>query len=212
MAVATYTSSGTKATTAAKLDKAVFEVLPKNNDVLHRAYVAYLANGRENVAHTKTRGDVSGGGRKPWRQKGTGRARFGSSRVPIWRGGGITFGPTGNENYTKQVPLAIKRLALKQALSLAVKENRLSVIQSIKFTEPKTTQILNLFKKMGVTGRILLVVEHKDPVVGRSIANLSDVKEVQAQYLNVFDLLNADQVIVTADALKVIETWLGEDK
>src|SRR5580700_971905 len=103
MAVATYTKSGTKAPTAAKLDKAVFEVEIKNHHLLKQAYEAYLANGRPNLAITKTRGLVRGGGRKPWRQKGTGRARFGSSRVPIWRGGGITFGPTGQENYSKQL-------------------------------------------------------------------------------------------------------------
>src|SRR5580698_5725607 len=119
MAVATYTKTGTKATTPAKLDKAVFGVDAKNHELLKAAYVAYLANGRGNLAVTKTRGLVSGGGRKPWRQKGTGRARFGSSRNPIWRGGGIAFGPTGEENYSKQLNLKAKRLALRQALSLA---------------------------------------------------------------------------------------------
>src|SRR5262245_30665646 len=100
MSVATYTKTGNKATTAAKLDKGVFAVEIKNHDLLKQAYLAYLANGRVNLAVVKKRGEVRGGGRKPWRQKGTGRARFGSSRNPIWRGGGITFGPTGNENYT----------------------------------------------------------------------------------------------------------------
>jgi large subunit ribosomal protein L4 len=98
MAVATYTKTGTKATTAAKLDAKVFGVDVQNHELLKAAYVTYQANGRENLAVTKTRGLVRGGGKKPWKQKGTGRARFGSSRVPIWRGGGITFGPTGNEN------------------------------------------------------------------------------------------------------------------
>jgi large subunit ribosomal protein L4 len=97
MAVTTYTKTGTKATTAAKLDKTVFGVMPQNHELLKASYVAYLSNGRDNLAVTKTRGLVRGGGRKPWKQKGTGRARFGSSRVPIWRGGGITFGPTGEE-------------------------------------------------------------------------------------------------------------------
>ena len=118
MAVATFTKTGTKATTAAKLDKAVFGVVPENHELLKRAYVAYLANGRSNNAIVKKRGEVSGGGRKPWRQKGTGRARFGSSRNPIWRGGGIAFGPTGDENYTHKLPVATKRLAIRQALSL----------------------------------------------------------------------------------------------
>src|SRR6478752_3221532 len=99
MPVATYTKTGNKATTAAKLDKKVFGLEVANHDLLKQAYLAYLANGRENLAVVKKRGEVRGGGKKPWRQKGTGRARFGSSRNPIWRGGGIAFGPTGNASY-----------------------------------------------------------------------------------------------------------------
>src|SRR5580704_17231797 len=118
MAVSTYSKSGTKSATAAKLDKRDFEIIPKDHTLLQSAYVAYLANGRQNLAVTKTRGDVRGGGRKPWRQKGTGRARFGSIRNPIWRGGGIAFGPTGLENYSKAMNIKAKRLALRQALSL----------------------------------------------------------------------------------------------
>src|SRR3982750_983319 len=113
MSVATYTKTGTKATTPAKLDKTVFGVEPKNHELIKAAYDMYLANGRENLAVTKTRGLVRGGGKKPWKQKGTGRARFGSSRVPIWRGGGITFGPTGEENYSKQLNTKAKRLAIR---------------------------------------------------------------------------------------------------
>src|SRR5688572_6907197 len=123
--VPTFTKSGTKATTAAKLDQTVFAVVPENHELLKLAYNAYLANGRENLAQTKTRGLVSGGGKKPWKQKGTGRARFGSSRNPIWRGGGIAFGPTGNENYTIKVNVSAKRLALRQALSLSAVEGRI---------------------------------------------------------------------------------------
>jgi large subunit ribosomal protein L4 len=124
MAVATYTKSGSKATTAAVLDKSVFSLEVKNHDLLKQAYLAYLANGRINSAKTKKRGQVSGGGAKPWRQKGTGRARFGSSRNPIWRGGGIAFGPTGEENYSKKLNTTAKRKAIKQALSIANKEGR----------------------------------------------------------------------------------------
>jgi large subunit ribosomal protein L4 len=100
MAVATYTKSGTKATTAVTLDKKIFSVEIKNHELLKQAYLAYLANGRINSAKTKKRGEIRGGGAKPWRQKGTGRARFGSSRNPIWTGGGVAFGPTGQENYS----------------------------------------------------------------------------------------------------------------
>src|ERR1700742_1637638 len=111
MAVPTYTASGTKATTAAKLEASVFGVEVADHQPLRQAYDTYLANGRENLAVTKTRGLVRGGGKKPWKQKGTGRARFGSSRNPIWRGGGIVFGPTGEENYTHKVHKNAKRTA-----------------------------------------------------------------------------------------------------
>src|SRR6266446_341125 len=116
MAVATYTKSGTKATDPAKLDKAIFGLEVKNQQLLKDAYLSHLANGRTNNAVAKRRGEVRGGGRKPWRQKGTGNARFGSSRNPIWRGGGVAFGPTGLENYTRKLNIGAKRTALRQAL------------------------------------------------------------------------------------------------
>ena len=122
MSVATFTKAGAKATTAAKLDTNIFGITVENHDLIKQAYVAYLANGRENLAVTKTRGLVRGGGKKPWKQKGTGRARFGSSRVPIWRGGGITFGPTGLENYSHKIHVKAKRQAIRQALSMALTE------------------------------------------------------------------------------------------
>src|ERR1700677_2179301 len=129
MPVTSFTKTGNKSTTAVKLDKNVFEVVPENHELIKANYVAYLANGRENLAVTKTRGLVRGGGKKPWRQKGTGRARFGSSRNPIWRGGGIVFGPTGNENYTKKLPVNAKRIAIRQALSLEGEEKRIRVME-----------------------------------------------------------------------------------
>jgi large subunit ribosomal protein L4 len=141
MAIATFTKAGAKATTAAKLDAKVFGVEVSNHELLKAAYVTYQANGRENLAVTKTRGLVRGGGKKPWKQKGTGRARFGSSRVPIWRGGGITFGPTGNENYSKQLNTKAKRLAIRQALSLASTANKITVIEDITSKEGKTSEM-----------------------------------------------------------------------
>src|SRR6267154_2460943 len=114
MPVATYTKTGTKATTPAKLDKAIFGVEVKNHQLLKDAYLSYLANGRDNHAVVKKRGQVSGGGRKPWQQKGTGNARFGSSRNPIWRGGGVAFGPSGSENYSRKFNVAARRTAVRQ--------------------------------------------------------------------------------------------------
>lgn len=208
MAVPTYTKSGTKATTAAKLDATVFDAKPENHELLKQAYVAYLANGRGNYAVTKTRGQVSGGGKKPWKQKGTGRARFGSSRNPIWRGGGIAFGPTGEENYTHKLPVAQKRLAIRQALSMAADENKVIVVESLALNG-KTADAVKFFDKIGATKNILVVVVDKTVDIDRATRNLSNIKLVQAQYVNVYDALNADTIVIASDALPVISEWLG---
>jgi large subunit ribosomal protein L4 len=201
MAVATYTKSGTKATTAAKLDKNVFGVEAKNHELLKSAYTAYLANGRENLAVVKTRGLVRGGGKKPWKQKGTGRARFGSSRNPIWRGGGIVFGPTGEENYSKDLNTKAKRLAIRQALSLKAAENKVSVIEDLVSREGKTAELSKLLAKIGATRNVLLVVDNKTPELVRSSSNLQDVVLTSGQYVNVYDVLNADVIVFTNAAL-----------
>lgn len=212
MSVPTYTKSGAKATTPAKLDKAVFAVMPENHELLKLAYSAYLANGRENLAVTKTRGLVSGGGKKPWRQKGTGRARFGSSRNPIWRGGGIAFGPTGEENYSVKVNVTAKRQALRQALSLSASENRVVVIESFENKDAKTAATAKLLAKIEAKGNVLLVLDHKDEKTERAVSNLGKVKAVNANYLNVFDIMNADTLVVTEKALAMINEWLGGKK
>lgn len=212
MAVQTYTKSGAKATTPAKLDKAVFAVMPENYELIKLAYDAYLANGRENLATTKTRGLVRGGGKKPWRQKGTGRARFGSSRNPIWTGGGIVFGPTGNENYAKKVHVNAKRQALRQALSLAAKENRIKVVEGINSKDGKTAPLVKFLGKVEATGSTLVVLSTKEDMLERAVRNLPNVKTVQAKYLNVFDVLNSDTLLISQDSLEIINEWLGGKK
>lgn len=212
MSVSTYTKAGAKATTAAKLDKSVFDVEVANHDLLKLAYTAYLANGRENYAVTKTRGLVRGGGRKPWKQKGTGRARFGSSRNPIWRGGGIVFGPTGEENYTKKVPTAAKQKATRQALTLAAQENRIKVIENFVVKDGKTSEAAALLQKLEAKRRILIVVDVKDDLLMRATQNIQNVQVVSAKYLNVYDITNADTIIVTTPSLAIINDWLGGTK
>lgn len=209
MATPTYTKAGVKATTPAKLPKEIFEVEVKSHDLLKQAYTAYLANGRTNNARTLKRGEVRGGGKKPWKQKGTGRARFGSSRVPIWRGGGITFGPTGIENYSHKLPLITKRKALCQALSLASEAGIVSVIETFECKDGKTAPTVKLLDKIGVKGNVLLVVSVKDDMVVRATKNVKDLIVVQAKYLNVFNILNADQIVIGADAVVMINQWLG---
>jgi large subunit ribosomal protein L4 len=204
----TFTSAGGKATTAAKLDKTVFEVEAKNHELLKQAYLAHDANQRQNIAVTKTRGLVSGGGKKPWKQKGTGRARFGSSRVPIWRGGGVVFGPTGNENYAIKLHAAAKRTALRQALSLKAAEGKVVVIEDISFKNNKTAEAAKLLATLKATGNVIVAVDVKTPEVLRSFANLQNVTVNNAAYLSVYNTLNADMIIVTSKALAVLHDRL----
>jgi large subunit ribosomal protein L4 len=209
MAVATYTKTGTKAATPAKLDKAVFGVESKNQELVKQAYDTYLANGRQNLAVTKTRGLVRGGGKKPWKQKGTGRARFGSSRVPIWRGGGITFGPTGQENYSKQMNSKAKRQAIRQALSAASTAGKIVVIEEVVSKDGKTAGLAKLLAKIGATRSVLIVVDQKTPELERAAGNLPNVKVVSATYVNVYDTLNADCIVISQKSLAVVTEWLG---
>lgn len=209
---ATFTKDGSKASSSANLDQAVFGVAPNNHELLKLAYSAYLSNGRSNNAVTKTRGLVSGGGKKPWKQKGTGRARFGSSRNPIWRHGGIVFGPTGEENFTKSLNVKAKRLAIRQALSIAADDNKIIVIEDFVSKNGKTSDVAGLLKKVGASRRTLVVVDSKSDEQIRATANLENVILVSAKYLNVFDVLNADSIVVTNSALAVISEWLGGTK
>lgn len=208
MSTLTYTKTGAKATTPAKLNKAVFEAPISNHELVKQAYVAYLANGRTSAGTTKTRGLVRGGGRKPWKQKGTGRARFGSSRNPIWRGGGIVFGPSGNENYSHKLTTSTKRTAIRQALTL--NQEHIVVIEAFECKNGKVAETVNLLNKINVKGNVLLVVDAKDSLVERATNNLGNVKPVQAMYLNVFDIMNADTIVVTSKALDMIHEWLGD--
>lgn len=210
MSVATFTKAGTKAQTQAKLDKKVFGVEVSNHELLKQAYLTYLDNGRANYAITKKRGEVRGGGKKPWRQKGTGRARFGSSRNPIWRGGGIAFGPTGNENYTRSLNTESKRKALRQALTLST--DKIKVIDTIESKDAKTSAIAKLLTKLEAKGKTLLVSENKDASLINASANIPNVSLVQAKYLNVFEVLNADTIVISKKALEIVHEWLGGSK
>lgn len=209
MAVSSYTSAGAKSTNKVDLDKSVFDVKVETHDLLKSVYVAYLANGRVNIARTKTRGEVVGSTKKPWKQKGTGRARFGSRYNPIWRGGGITFGPTGEENYSKKLNIKAKRQATRQALSLAKSSGKIIIIDGFKPSGNKTSASAKLLAKIGANRTILIAVEAKTDELDKSIRNIPDVKLVQAKYLNVYDVLNADNVVIEKSALSTISDWLG---
>ena len=209
MAVETYTKSGAKASSPAKLDKAVFGLKVDNHQLLKEAYLAHLSNSRSNLAKTKKRGEVRGGGAKPWRQKGTGRARVGSIRSPIWTGGGVTFGPTGSENYNRRINTKAKRQALRQALSLAAEKGKIKIIETFACPEGKVKPTINLLSKIKAEGSVLLVVSVRDELVERATRNLPNLKVVQANYLSVFDILNADNIVISKKSLEHVEAWLG---
>lgn len=211
MAVATYTKAGAKATTPAKLNKAVFAVDTTSHELLKVAYIAHQANLRQNLARTKTRGEVRGSTIKPWKQKGTGRARFGSRYNPIWRGGGITFGPTGEENYKKSLNVKAKRLAIKQALTISATSNKLIVIEDIASKEGKTKDLAKLLDKIGAKRNIVLAVSDKSTELIRASQNIPNLKLTNAKYLNVFDILNADSMVLTKQALTDVSEWLTKE-
>lgn len=202
-----YSSAGTKKDTALTLDKDVFELKP-DHDLLALSYRAYLANGRTNNATTLTRAMVRGGGKKPWKQKGTGRARAGSIRIPHWRGGGVVFGPSGNENYTVTIPTSTKRTSVRHALSLQASDGKLMILEDYK-PNGKVSDTLALFSKLKIEGNILLVVESKTDMVDRSTRNLAGVTTISALYLTVYHILNADMIVLTKPAVVAINGWLG---
>lgn len=212
MAVPTFTATGAKATTPAKLDKEVFGVEVNNHELLKEAYLTVLANARLAGAKTKKRGEVRGGGIKPWRQKGTGRARVGSIRSPIWRGGGIIFGPTGNQNYSRTMPTVARRQALRQALSVASSDSKLMIIDTFECKDGKVSKTVALLDKLGAKGRTLIVVSQKDDLVKRATNNLPNVSAVYAKQLNVRDILDADHIIISKKSLELIHEWLGGAK
>ena len=189
----------------------MFEVDVPNHELLKLAYDAFLANSRQASATTKTRGEVRGGGKKPWKQKGTGRARFGSTRNPIWRHGGIVFGPRGNENYSKKLSKTSKHVALRQALTLANQDKKI-LVSDIK-TTGKTTEVAKFLaaKKCSEKDRVLLVVDEKTPELMRATNNLANALLVRAQYLSVYYILNADKIVITPAAVKAVEAWLAKE-
>ena len=198
----------------ATLNKDIFDLNVENHELVKLAYDAYLANSRSSHAKTLKRGEVRGGGKKPWRQKGTGRARFGSTRNPIWRHGGVAFGRTGNENFTKKISRSSKQLAVRQALSMKNADKAVLVLDKAVKMDGKTKTAAKVLKDMNLDGKNVLVVAAENTLeVLRSINNLPNVKLVRATYLNVFDIMNADAVVFSEAALKATEKWLlGEEK
>jgi len=185
-----------------ELPDSIFGV-PVNEAVLHEAVVMQLASRRRGTAKTKTIGEVSGGGIKPWRQKGTGRARQGSRRSPLWRGGATLFGPTPRD-YAYRLPKKVRRLALLSALSSKAQANEIVVLEGLTFQEPKTKQMAAILKKLDADGKALVVTREPDKNVELSARNLPGVKMLVPSGLNVYDILDHEKLVFTRDAVEAV--------
>lgn len=194
----------------AELPKEIFEV-PMNRDLLHQAVVAQTANARVARAHTKGRGEVRGGGKKPWKQKGTGRARHGSIRSPIWIGGGVTFGPTKDRNFSKKINKKMKRKALFIALSSKVKDEEIILLDELKPKEPKTKEMARILQNLTTdnrrltTDKTLVVVPAKDELVVRVNRNIPTTKTLRADSLNVRDILSYKYLLMPKKSIEIIK-------
>ncbi|MBQ2637512.1 50S ribosomal protein L4 [Candidatus Saccharibacteria bacterium] len=193
----------------ADLNPDIFGLEVTNHELIKVAYDSYLANSRSSHAKTLKRGEVRGGGKKPWKQKGTGRARFGSTRNPIWRHGGVAGGRSGEENFTKNLARNAKKVAVQQALSLKNKDKAIIVLDSSEKLKGKTKDAVAILKKHDLENKNVLAVCHeKTDEILRSTNNLPNVKLVRGTYLNVFDIMNADAIVFGGEGLKDTESWL----
>jgi large subunit ribosomal protein L4 len=196
-----YTADGTAKGDVA-LDPEVFGIEP-NLAVIHQVVTAQLAAARRGTASTKTRGEVRGGGRKPWRQKGLGRARHGSIRSPQWVGGGIAHGPKPRD-YSQRTPKKMKRLALRSALSARASESAVMVVEPIEWATPKTKDAAGLLAKLSLSGKTLLVLNHTDEVAHRSFRNLPEVRIVEPGQITTYDVLWSDQLLFTTSTVGAV--------
>jgi large subunit ribosomal protein L4 len=193
-----------------ELSTKIFEA-PVNVDLMHQAYVRQMANARLGTHNTKGRSDVSGGGRKPWRQKGTGRARHGSIRSPIWVGGGKTHTPKPRD-YSKAMPKKMRRAALRSALSVKAAESDLVFLNDLKVAEPKTREIAQMLEALVGDATVLILIPEKSEqydIVIRSARNLPYAKILVANYLNIRDILGYEKIVIPVQALDVVESYLG---
>jgi len=194
-----------------KLNDNVWGIEP-NDPVLHNSLVLAMANARRATASTKTRDEIRGGGRKPWRQKGTGNARQGSIRAPQWRGGGVVFGPNPNRNYSKKQNKKERRLALLSALSYKAMDKELIVLEELKFETNKTKEMVKLLTNLNVlNNKVLVVVAELDENVCLASRNLANVKVVTYNEVNTYDTVNADNMIITSEALQKLEEVLTNE-
>lgn len=190
-----------------KLDDNVWGITP-NDQVVYEHINLFMANRRQGTHATKTRSDVSGGGRKPWRQKGTGNARQGSTRAPHWVGGGVVFGPSTNRNYTKKMNKKERKLALKSALTYKANDKDIIVVDKFEAETNKTKDMLKVLEGLNATGKTLIVTTELTENLILATRNIADVKLVLANELNTYDVLYVNKIIITEDAVKYVEEVL----
>jgi large subunit ribosomal protein L4 len=190
-----------------ELPSGIFEA-PVKPDLMHQAFVRQMTNARQGTRSTKGRSEVSGGGRKPWRQKGTGRARHGSRRSPIWVGGGKVHTPKSKE-FSLRMPKKMRRAALRSALSIKASQSEILVLDELKIETPKTKEMAETLQTLVGESSALIILPERDEVIEKSVRNLPRAKTVNAYYLNVRDLLSFERVILPLNAVDVIDSYLG---
>ena len=178
------------------------KIIPTN---VHEVVVSMLSSARNTVAHTKTRGEVRGGGKKPWKQKGTGRARHGSSRSPIWAGGGITFGPRSNRNFLKKINRKVKRSAFFMTLSDKVANEKMILVEGLEVKDGKTKAVAKILEKLPVEGRVVFVTPESNTELVRGSRNIKKARTVTVNDISLLDVLNADCVVMTTEASDKLE-------
>ena len=188
-----------------ELPKEIFEV-PFNEDLVHQALIRQLSNKRISTAHTKTRGEVSGGGRKPFRQKGTGNARQGTIRAPHMRGGGAVFGPRNDRNFKKDMPKKQRRKALFSALSEKAREKGIIGLEGYKSEKPETKPFAEMLKKLPIERNVLVVIPEKDTTVQKSSRNIANLKIITAPYLNIHDLQRYHTILLFKDSVEKLKS------
>ena len=197
-----YNSEG-KETGEVELPERVFGV-DLVDDLVHQAVVAQMANARQVLADTKDKGEVRGGGKKPWKQKGTGRARHGSSRSPLWKGGGVTFGPTSDRNFSKMINKKMKTKALLMVLSSKLKDNELVVVENIKLEKASTKKMKDILTKLPLSGKVLISMDKKDDSIFNSVKNIQNTSMIASDSLNVVDLLKNKMLVVDKKGIEKI--------
>ena len=205
--VAVYNQEGQKVKDT-ELNESVFGIEP-NNQAIFDMVLLQRASWRQGTHKVKNRTEVKGGGKKPWRQKGTGRARQGSIRAPQWRGGGVVFGPTPDRNYKLKMNKKVRRLALKSALSQKVIDNEMMVLDTISFEAPKTKAMVKVLENLEATRKTLIVMDEVTENVALSARNIPGVKVIDSKGLNVYDILDSTKLVITEGAVKAVEEVLA---